>query len=151
MTLQSVLLPNWDGKFQPLRKELQSRPFWQYGDGDHCSDSRRILGSVILSVHTDMGSTINVCHLTIDGSSQWVIGRNVTRKCNIEHFDCNKVVLPCKEDAIALVDFDFHSYIPYEKFQPDPYTSCCETRNKIYCATAQISQILSRPWSKLRR
>lgn len=96
-------------------------------------------------------STINICHLIIDGSSQWVVGRNVNRKCNIEHIDCNKVILPCKEDSIELVDFDFHSYIPYKKFLPDPDTSSFVTENKIYCATAKISQVLSRPWFEVKK
>ena len=65
---------------------------WQYGIGSHASAAKRILGSVEILVQSDNGQLISIRHLLISGSSNWVIGRNVTKPCNLEHIGkCNQV------------------------------------------------------------
>lgn len=106
--LQPLLLSDWNGELLSLPKHLQSRPYWQCGNGEHSSETRKILGLVLLSSRTDNGDTVTICHLIIEGSSQWIIGRNVTRKCNVERIATNTLILPDKEDSISLVDYDLH-------------------------------------------
>ena len=81
--LAEYIMPTWDGKLQPIPEPIADRPFWQYGKGQHASARRPILGSVMLSITSEEGTVINIRHLRIDGSSQWLIGRNVTTKANI--------------------------------------------------------------------
>ena len=96
LVLQPLLLPNWNEKLQPVAEELRSRPFWQYGTGSHSTETRKIIGSIFLNVLTDNCNVVAVHHLIIDGSSQWIVDRNVTRRFNIEHIDHNKMILPNK-------------------------------------------------------
>ena len=83
--LAPILLPNWNGEYEPLPESVSNRPYWQYGSGNHASESRRIIGSVMLFARTDLGNCVDIRHLIIEGSSQWLIGKNVTKHCNIEH------------------------------------------------------------------
>lgn len=137
--LQPVLLPSWNGQLQSLPEELQSRPFWQYGSGGHFSESRRILGSVLLCAKSLNENLFSIRHLIIEGSSQWVAERIVMKLCNIEHIDDKKMLLPDRENYIDFVDHNLHSYIPYRSFLFGD-TECLppEISNKVFCAAAQI-------------
>ena len=148
--LQEILLPTWNGEFDPVPADLGTH--WQYGNGEHSSESRKILGSVFLNVRTDKGNNTSIRHLIIYGSSQWVVGRNVTRKCDIEHIDQNRVVLPDQSDWISLVDHEMHSYVPYSKFSVDEHSNSLEETTKIFCATAHLSDDdLPRPWPEVKK
>lgn len=60
--LQSFLLLNWNGKLDPLRTEILDCPFWQYGTGQHASEPRRILSSVVIKATSDQGSPVHIRH-----------------------------------------------------------------------------------------
>jgi len=91
---------------------------------------------------SQQGNPIHIRHLVIDGSSQWLIGRNVTKLCDIIHQNENVLKLPPendtkKSDTIKMIDHGFHSYLPWdifcsEKTKEKPVTF------KFFCATAQI-------------
>lgn len=150
--LQPILLPNWKGTMHAVPDVLQDYSYWQYGNGDHSSDPRRILGSVPLCIKTDEGNVMSVRHLIIEGSSQWVIGRNVTMKCNIQHIGGNKLVLRDSNDTEQLRDVGFHSYLPYERFVPSSIDFSKHVSSQLYCATAQIHEnITHRPWNEKRK
>lgn len=87
--LQEGVMPKWNGNLEPLPNSVKGRPYWQYGRGEHSSKPRRILGSVFLITIFDQGTPVGIRHLIIDGSSSWVIGRNVTPKANINHIGGN--------------------------------------------------------------
>lgn len=53
----------------------------------------------------------SIRHSVIDGSSNWVIGRNVTSVCNIQHTDRNVLALPDGDDYITMIHRGFHSFI----------------------------------------
>jgi len=147
--LQPLILPNWTGSFEDLPESIANRPFWQYGVGEHSSDIRRIIGSILVSANTDSGNTIWIRHLIIEGSSQWVVGRNVTRYCNIIHIGENKLCLPPSEvgnDSISLVNEDLHCYIPSKAF----FKSSSVSGKAIFCATGKLSNSIDAknlPWS----
>lgn len=84
-TFARNLLPQWKGELDPLPNSVVDTPFWQYGSGSHASPKRAILGSILIPAYTTNGNVLQIRHLVIDGSSQWVIRRNVTRKSNIIH------------------------------------------------------------------
>lgn len=83
--LYTSLIPSWNGEFEPLPKVTADRPFWQYAAGDHSSSFREILGSVMFTAMTDQWNPVDIRHLTISSSSQWFIGKNFTKHCDIIH------------------------------------------------------------------
>lgn len=99
--------PGWS-RFEYLR----------FGGGAHASPSRKILGSVPIFVRTNSGSLASIRHLVIEGSSLWLIGRNVTRRCDILHIDCNRIRLSRtpNEDYIDMKDHNQHSHIDFSRF-----------------------------------
>lgn len=75
----------------------------------HASDKRLIFGSVVLSALSEDGAEISIRHFVIHGSSQWVTGSNITRKCDIKHKEGHYVELPIRTkvntpDFIALIE-----------------------------------------------
>lgn len=77
------------------------------------------IGSVVLYLVTDSSSLIAVRHIVIEGSSQWILGRNITRRCNIIHLDRHVLQLPCsKSEYISLIDFNRHSHVSLDRFIP---------------------------------
>lgn len=63
----------------PIHTALKAYYHFQYGYGSHSSRYRKILESIILAAYSDANSHIDISHAVLDGSSQGVIGRNVTR------------------------------------------------------------------------
>ena len=142
-TIQPYVLPSWSGKLDPIPPKIASRPFWQYGTGAHSSETRSIIGSVLLSVCSDQGAEVQIRHLIISGSSQWFIGRNITSHCDIVHTDGNILRLPNRDDnveffSISLIDSDMHTYIPHEIFVSKKTSSLPATTKAMFCATATI-------------
>lgn len=152
LLLQPMLIPNWDGSILPVPREIEACPFWQYGSGEHSSEPRNILGSVLLNATTDQRSPVYIRHLIIEGSSHWVVCRNVTRHCNIVHIDDNKIVFPKTRDSISLVDLQFHSHIPYGAFLGGVRPCSEDMSKKLCCATAGLSnETNTRPWSEIKK
>lgn len=58
--LQPIIFPKWTGKLDPLPSSIADRPFWQYGIGEHSSDVRRIIGSVMVSATSDQGNPVSI-------------------------------------------------------------------------------------------
>lgn len=144
--IQPHVLPNWNGMFEPLPDVIKDRPYWQYGSGSHCSSSRKIIGSITLLVLSDNNVIVNIRHLLISGSSQWVVGRNVTSLCNIIHMNDNALEFTTPDgtnDFISLIDQDFHCFIPYERFMSESTVPNLSTSCVFFCATAQVSKSLS--------
>ena len=144
--IQPMVLPNWSGKLHKLPDTIADRPFWKYGSGAHSSEVRRILGSVYLNATTDEGVSVRIRHLIIEGSSQWVIGRNVTRYCDIVHIKNNLLQIPALDGgtqhlSISLVDYDLHSYIPHSVFYN--YGKSVQTVDKmtLFCATSVLNGV----------
>lgn len=101
-----------------LPSSLRIFSYWQYGTGSHASPRRIMLGCVQLSIRTNSGNLITIRHLVIEGSSQWVIGQNVTRRSNIIHIGKTVIEIPYLKPAeeISMVDLDDHSYILSSRF-----------------------------------
>jgi len=87
----------------------------------------------------------------ISGSSQWIIGRNVTKYCDIIRSDGNYIVLPNKS-KLSLIDHDLHCYVPYKKFTPNTTESSKGFRSKLFCAAATFpTSGTSRPWDEIKK
>lgn len=74
-----------------------------------------ILALLMLYAVSNDGVQVAIRHLVIEGSSQWIVGRNVTRNCDIVPTDGNYLLMNGRS-RIFLVDYDIHSYAPYEAF-----------------------------------
>eukprot|EP00178_Gracilaria_changii_P016470 TRINITY_DN4728_c0_g1_i1.p1 TRINITY_DN4728_c0_g1~~TRINITY_DN4728_c0_g1_i1.p1 ORF type:complete len:805 (-),score=91.02 TRINITY_DN4728_c0_g1_i1:529-2943(-) len=152
--VQDFVVPDWNGQLDPLPASVANTPFWQYGNGDHSSEARPILGSIVLSLRTNLDNIVYIRHLVIQCSSQWVIGRNVTQHCNILHQGRNVLQLPSAEstaDEISLVNHDMHCYTPHLSFtfRSHPMSNAHMTR--LFCATATIGGTLdNHQWSKVK-
>lgn len=139
-------LPNWNGVLDPLPEQIRHRAYWQNGAGNHASPALKIIGSIFIPLYSDCNNPIFDRQLVLDCSSQWVVGRNVTRKCKIENIGCNKLVLP-NQDIISLINHDLYTFIPYKAFLAAG--SFKENFAKlIYCATARIQQAHDKSSSK---
>lgn len=122
-SLSKYILPNWNGTLDPIPDSISDRPYWQYGVGAHAIPVRAIIGSIIFNVRTSDGSNIELRHLVLDGSYNWVIGRNITRFSNINHMDENTLQVTDangRTSKIPLLDHDLHSYLPFGIFLQTP-------------------------------
>ncbi len=68
--ISTYLRTNWSGKLYPLPDSISDRTHWQYGIGSHFSESRRMLGSVMLTSSLAEGTIVNINQIVIEGSSQ---------------------------------------------------------------------------------
>lgn len=59
------------------------RTHWQYEMGDHSSNIFLIIGSIAINLYAKYDTTLQVGHLVLSGSSQWVFRRNIASKRNI--------------------------------------------------------------------
>lgn len=91
----------------------------------------------MLNAITDDGNTLRINHLVLDGASQWVIGRNVTSRANIENVGRRALVFPLegKEDLISLVDHRFLSFIELSRFLPPTSSKCSSSINSVNSAS----------------
>ena len=138
-TLSSRIMPGWNGDLEPLPDCIADRPWWQYGNGDHSSETRRILGSVYLSVRGDSGITFRIRHLVIEGSTQWVIGRNFTTNVDILNASGSCVRCPLPNggfETLKLQNFDMHSYVNKTRFYHEDFRSVCDPTAIAICAAA---------------
>lgn len=143
---------------EPKPDELQNYEYWQYGTGSHSSSKRKIVGSVLLFAKTDNKNTISIRHIVVDGSSQWIIGRNLTRKCNIEYIGRSSIRLPTIEptDFIQMYDFDLHSHVNIDRFLNLNYGSRVLSPSPAVLAADNVLQASyvntpSMNWSQIRR
>lgn len=74
----------------------------------------------------------------MDGSSQWVVGRNVTRKYIIDHMDYNRILFripdTCVMNTITLTDVSDHSFIPASLFCQSGESSTSPPVVSLMCA-----------------
>lgn len=121
----------------PKPSELYGCDFWQFGAGGHASRRGRVVVSIVLLVTTDPENQITLRHIVIEGSSQWILGRNIIRACIIQHISAHALVLPTQQsDKISMCDFEHHSHVSVSCFilspaitHPRPATLSCDDGN----------------------
>ena len=119
--LRSSLKTNFNDTFDELPNEIAQRPYWQYGNSNHASKSKRIIGSILIDAISDQGNIVRIRHLVIEGSSKWIVGRNITKHGNIQRIGGNLLELSTKNETgvqmtISLIDHDLHCYLPLSAF-----------------------------------
>lgn len=137
---------------EPKPPSIAHFDWWQYGQGDHASTRRRILGSFNITAMSDSANLIRIRHLIVDGSSQWVIGRNVTRESDILHYDGSRVLFPPvngDRDSMLLIDDGLHSYLDLSRFPA--FVSASQSVALTCSAVEPQSSPTARPWLETRR
>lgn len=94
LRIHSRQLVKGDITMHPKPRELRRFDFWQFGAGSNSSDRRAILGYIVYYMLSDNEKVVAVCHLVIDGSSQWVLGQKGMSMCNIIHIDRHPIDMP---------------------------------------------------------
>lgn len=93
------------------------------------------------------GEQVRIRHLLIEGSSQWVVGRNVTSKCDIQHINGNFLKLP-NGNKVSLIEKDMHSYISYQLFVTPEINLNDRCLSSFYFPTATVQGLsIDKPWS----
>ena len=110
-----------------------------------------MLGSVIVSDCLDDGTTVNIEHVFIEVSSQWIIGCNVTSKCENFHTDGNYLKLE-HGVLIPLENIDLHSYSPFSLLIAEKNMHCSNFHAKLFCSTGNLEDSKAqRPWSEMKK
>lgn len=79
----------------------------------------------MLFARTDNGNWISIWHLVVDGATQWIVGRNLTRKCNLEYIGRTAIRLsiPVPSEFIEMYDFYRHSHMQQSRYIDSPSES----------------------------
>lgn len=99
----------------PLPDSTSDFQFWQVGSGQHASSAKPIIGSVVIDYKSDSGYKISIRHIVVEGSSPWVLWRNITRKCDLVHMEGHYIRFPPINrisDSMTMIDHNIHSYVP---------------------------------------
>lgn len=158
--LLSCSLETIPDNIYPLPDNIIHYKWWQYGAGYHSSDKRRIIGAINIECASDSGRTVSICHIVVAGSSQWVVGRNVTRLYNHLNINNNRLQLPLMEGShkyISLIYNETHRFITHNCFTGKPGTPSISNRPMVSLSGHSIngptnfSMELSRPLSDVSR
>ena len=133
----------------PVPSALNGHGHWRYGTGQHSSPIRKFLGSIVLNATADSGRTVEITHWLLESSSQWVIGRKVTRKANLEHIGTNAIMffVHGNSESISLTDHAFLTYIKLKSFvnSPDESYSNCSNVNIL------SDHLQNQNWSEVKK
>lgn len=138
LDLQASIMPCFNGVFDPLPPGIINRPFWQYGSGKHASPRKKIIGSICLNLLSDEGTNLQMRHLIIQGSSPWIIERNVTSQVDIIHRNGNYLEFSVSHsnttNTLGLINSDLHSYLPRHKFSHNKFVSVQDPHSEAICS-----------------
>lgn len=103
----------------PISSSLKVHYHWQYGTGEHSSPARKILESTVFCAKSESGRTVRITHLVLEGSSQRVIGRKVTRNANLQHIERSAIEFYANGEAdyIPMTNHEVLSFIKLSAFR----------------------------------
>lgn len=68
---------------------------------------------------TNHGIAVSLRHLVIEGSSQWALRQNATRKRDLSHINEHSLIVSLSpKESTSMVDYNRHSYVPLSRFFP---------------------------------
>lgn len=141
----AVILPRWNGQLDAVPNAINNCRYWQYGNGNHASEPRKINGSISLPCRTDTNTVVWIRHLVLDGSSQWVIGQNVTSFGNICQIGNPLLVLQQEHNdtiSFPLTKVNRLLYMPTSYFGTES-----NARGK---SLSSSSAAIVRPWNEIK-
>lgn len=94
----------------------------------------------MLMILSDQETPVYIRHLIVEGSSPWVIGRNVTNNANIYHLEGSflEFTVPSSgvRNTLALTDYDTHSYLRRERLFHANFPSVQDLVSASLCASS---------------
>lgn len=128
-----------------------------YGTGQNSSPRRNILHTIVIPCQSECGSSVHIRHLVLEGSSQWVIGQNVTGSGDIRQSSSPALVVG--KDGNNLVSLNLikkHSllYIQRSDFDKNLIhmkTTLESKHNSSTTATNTSSQIFNTSWLNMKK
>lgn len=88
------LNPSSPVPLDPIPSSMYQYKWWKFGSGKQSSAKRLITGSVNVTVMTDNNNTVRIIYLVLQGSSQWVVGKNASRASDGLHHYCSGILMP---------------------------------------------------------
>lgn len=153
-SLSRYLLPSCDTTLPQVPSKIRANSYRHYGSGSHASSRRNILGSVQITAKSDQVIPIQIRHLIIEGSSQWVFGRNVTWFCNIHHIDKSCLIFrsPVSTEWLSMTLYGVgdHCYLLFYIFNithSEHADNCIISRS----CSAYTSSLLWSHWKNIRQ
>lgn len=141
-------------KVDSLPNDIAHFQYCQYGRGMHYSDSPKLIACFIEYKYTN-NMSVKVGHLVIKGSSQWVFGRNVTRKFDIIHIGVNIISVRTYNnswDNISITYFNLLGYISMEYVNITIQSATDTSKLSAFVwELAQSSHIKNVPWPTMKR
>lgn len=75
---------------------------------------------------------VSIRHLFLEGSPKWLLGRNVTRLCNMLHLNDNILQFPMSngvQDYVSMHNDETHSSVLLDLFMDVPNNPCSSSEN----------------------
>lgn len=106
-----------------------------------------------MTAKSDHGNPTRICYLVVKGSSNWVIGRNVTRASDVLHYGCSIILFPPLNgvrDSICMLEDGLHCLIDIVRLS----SSCTESDSEHLAGSRatihSLDTYIIHYWSKLR-
>lgn len=122
--------------FLPIVK-FERKPFFQslkisqlrhFGVGNHASQRSNIDGSIQLYALTGLNQLVLVHRLLFEGLLQWILGRNITRLCNVVHKVKHELrINRSKPDVMWIIECNHQLHVSLKMFIPS--LSCSHSQN----------------------
>lgn len=145
---QTVFILLKVGRFSP--SSLTGHTHWKCGNRNQASYRWLILVSTVLTKTSCYSRTFQISNQILDGSSQWVIVRNINLQANLEHIGNNIItfLIEADSDFISSTYYKFLRYIDLSRFtkteQGGFVLSCHNVRNIIYNQWSEVRLILDK-------
>lgn len=65
--IKELVTSGWHGDLDPWPASVADTSYWQYGNSDHSSKARPIIGSIVLQIQTNHNNIADIHHLVIKG------------------------------------------------------------------------------------
>lgn len=106
-----------DTEIDPILASLKGVDHWQFGVGEHASESRCIFAFVVLYAKFGSWRHVRIQHLLAKASSHWLIGKSVISKADLLHVGMNAIKISCNGEADFsrwwyVIDWDLFSWAP---------------------------------------
>lgn len=111
-------------KLYSIPAELSKYKFFQHGISDHSSEKLHIMGWSSIKCRSHVNRSVGIPHLFVEGSSQWLLLRNMNFSCKHVHFDYNRLKFPIDISGIqynlTIVGHETHNNVLLDRFMNVP-------------------------------
>lgn len=98
-----------------LPDSISNLQFFQFGYGQYAISAKLVIGSGVIDFRSHSGTKISIRHIVVEGSSPRVLGRNITRECDLVHIGGHYIrfqPINWISYSMTMIDQKSHSYVP---------------------------------------